>query len=78
MLDAGVELAGVNVMTMDYGTSRAKGQSMVDAGDRRPQRPLTVNSAGSTTATGDPIGTSDAVERASGATPMIGQNDVAG
>ena len=31
MLEAGVDLAGVNVMTMDYGSSRADGDIQADA-----------------------------------------------
>lgn len=76
MLDAGVDLAGVNVMTMDFGGSRAEGQSMIDA---------TTDSLESThdqlqalySASGHPIGPATVWKRM-GATPMIGQNDVAG
>lgn len=76
MLDAGVDLAGVNVMTMDFGGSRAAGQSMIDA---------TTDSLEAThdqlqsiySASGSPIGPATVWKRM-GATPMIGQNDVAG
>ncbi|MET0929423.1 MAG: carbohydrate-binding protein [Aeromicrobium sp.] len=76
MLDAGVDLAGVNVMTMDFGGARAEGQSMIDA------------TTDALEATHDQLGTLYAgsgidlgpatVWKRMGATPMIGQNDVAG
>jgi chitinase len=76
MLDAGVDLAGVNVMTMDFGGSRAEGQSMIDA---------TTASLESThdqletlySAANRALGPATLWKRM-GATPMIGQNDVAG
>jgi chitinase len=68
-----VDLAGVNVMTMDYGQSRAKGQSMQAASQRalsETQRQLGIlyQRAG--------IRLSDKTLWSKlGATPMIGQND---
>ena len=74
MLDAGVDLSGVNVMTMDFGTSRRDGQSMADASIaalNATHRQLD----GLYTAAGKPIGPATLWKRM-GATPMIGQNDV--
>lgn len=76
MLDAEVELSGVNLMTMDYGGSREKGQSMLDA---------SISSLNAThkqlsqiyARAGEDVGPST-LWRRMGATPMIGQNDVAG
>lgn len=76
MLDAKVDLAGVNIMTMDFGASKAEGASMLQA------------STAAATAThaqltaqykehGQEIG-ADSLWRKIGLTPMIGQNDVAG
>lgn len=76
MLDAGVELSGVNVMTMDYGESRIEGMSMLDASLaalNETHRQLTDVYA----AAGTPIGPAT-LWRRMGATPMIGQNDVPG
>lgn len=74
MLAAGVDLAGVNIMTMDYGESRVAGQSMLQA------------SVGAAEATHAQLGTAYAgaqqelgvqtLWRKIGLTPMIGQNDV--
>ncbi|MET1038370.1 MAG: hypothetical protein ABW075_08855 [Aeromicrobium sp.] len=76
MLDAGVDLAGVNVMTMDYGDARVEGQSMIDA---------TTDALQATHAQLQPIYSRDGRElgpatvwKRMGATPMIGQNDVPG
>lgn len=75
LLDGGVDLAGVNAMTMNYSNSREKGQSMADASKSaliQTQRQLgilyqraniTLNSA--------------TLWSKIGATPMIGQNDIA-
>ena len=76
MLDAGVKLSGVNVMTMDFGSSRAKGQSMIDASiaalnATHGQLQSLYSKAGK------PLGPNTLWKRM-GATPMIGQNDVAG
>lgn len=74
MLRTGVDLAGVNAMTMDYGSSRADGQSMLDATTgalTSTQRQLKIlySRAGTELS-------SAAVWLKLGATPMIGQNDV--
>ncbi|GAB3546244.1 glycosyl hydrolase family 18 protein [Arthrobacter tumbae] len=74
MLDGGVDLAGVNVMTMDYGGSREPGVSQLDA---------SIAAARATHAQlgilYDRAGTSlgpQTLWRKIGLTPMIGQNDV--
>ncbi|MFS0795454.1 chitinase [Microbacterium sp. 1P10AE] len=73
MLDAGVDLAGVNAMTMDYGTDLG-GRSMADVSEHaltavHDQLRDTYAHAG--------LSLSDATAWAKvGATPMIGQNDV--
>ena len=75
MLAAGVDLAGVNVMTMDYGASR-DGLSMVEAtegaltGTHRQLKTLYGRQ-------GIELGTKELWNKV-GMTPMIGQNDVAG
>jgi chitinase len=72
-LSHGVDLAGVNAMTMDYGSSKGVGQSMLDATTSaltETQRQLGVlyRQAGTTL--------SDATLWSKiGVTPMIGQND---
>lgn len=72
----GVDLAGVNVMTMDYGTSRSNNQSMKEASvnalnETHRQIGILFSQAG--------INLSDATLWFKiGATPMIGQNDIAG
>lgn len=76
MLLAGVDLAGVNIMTMDYGASREAGQGMLQA---------SIAAAESThdqldalyRSTGTGLGR-QSLWRRIGLTPMIGQNDVAG
>lgn len=76
MLSADVNLAGVNVMTMDYGESRDKAESMQKASERaliETHRQLGVlfGQAG--------INLSNAsLWKRIGATPMIGQNDIVG
>ncbi len=74
LLSGGVDLAGVNLMTMDYGGSKEADQSMYDASQKAlvqthrqlgilyKQAGITLNSA--------------SLWRKIGATPMIGQNDV--
>jgi len=74
MLGNGTDLAGVNVMTMDYGESKEREQSMHDASSNAltqthrqldilyKQAGIALNSA--------------TLWRKVGATPMIGQNDV--
>jgi chitinase len=76
MLDAGVDLAGVNLMTMDYGDSREKGQSMLEA---------TTDAAKAAHSQLDTLYSRHGVNLGPkelwnkiGITPMIGQNDVAG
>jgi len=74
-LAAGVDLAGVNVMTMDYGQSRSDGQSMLDAStsalsNTHRQLGIIYGQAGTDL-------TSATLWSKIGATPMIGQNDVA-
>ena len=74
MLANGVDLAGVNIMTMNYGQSRVTGQTMEQASERaliETQRQLGIlyKNAG--------INLSDStLWKKIGATPMIGQNDV--
>jgi chitinase len=73
MLAGGVDLAGVNVMTMDYGQSRSNGQSMLDASKSaltQAHRQLGIlyqrHNVQLSSAT---------VWSKIGATPMIGKND---
>lgn len=72
-LNNGVDLAGINVMTMDYGNSKDKTQSMSDASksalsETHRQLGILYKNSG--------IQLSDAsLWRKIGATPMIGQND---
>lgn len=76
MLAAGVDLAGVNVMTMDYGQSRSKSMTMADAAIAAAEsthRQLTVLYSRA----GIDLGP-QALWRKIGVTPMIGQNDVPG
>ncbi|MFA9262537.1 MAG: chitinase, partial [Undibacterium sp.] len=73
MLSSGVDLAGVNLMTMDYGAGRAEGQTMLDASQKaliETHRQLGVlyQRAGINL-------NSVSLWRKVGATPMIGQND---
>jgi chitinase len=75
-LDSGVELAGVNIMTMNFGGSRSNGSSMGEASVdalRSTQRQL----HGMLQRRGELIGLESVWPRI-GATPMIGQNDIAG
>lgn len=74
MLSSGVDLAGVNVMTMDYGASREEGQGMLDASksaliETHRQLGVLYKQAGISL-------NSNSLWRKVGATPMIGQNDV--
>ncbi|MGY3318287.1 chitinase [Arthrobacter sp. TE12232] len=76
MITAGVDLAGVNAMTMDYGGSKLPGRSMYEnavSAAEATHRQLT----GLYRAAGSELG-SETVWRKVGLTPMIGQNDVAG
>lgn len=74
MLAAGVDLAGVNVMTMDYGGSKDATQTMYEASrsalvETHRQLGVLYRQVGVTYDTGSLWGKI-------GATPMIGQNDV--
>ncbi|GGL43995.1 glycosyl hydrolase family 18 [Phycicoccus endophyticus] len=75
-LSAGVRLSGVNAMTMDYGDSRPEGQSMGEAAV------AALNSTHAQLATlYDTMGrhrTAAQLWHGMGATPMVGQNDLAG
>ncbi|MEC5181937.1 chitinase [Arthrobacter sp. CG_A4] len=75
-ISAGTELAGVNVMTMDYGGSRLPGRSMyenaVSAAEATHGQLTTLYRAAGTELGGE------TVWRKIGLTPMIGQNDIAG
>ncbi|MCB5273988.1 putative bifunctional chitinase/lysozyme [Arthrobacter sp. SO5] len=76
MIAAGTDLAGVNVMTMDYGGSKLPGRSMyenaVSAAEATHGQLTTLYKAA-----GSELG-SGTVWRKVGLTPMIGQNDIAG
>ena len=76
LLTAGVNLSGVNLMTMDFGSSRAAGQSMADAATQALQSAHGQLSTLYRRA-GQPLG-SKALWNKLGATAMIGQNDVPG
>ena len=74
MLSQNVDLAGVNVMTMDYGASREQGQTMSEASKRalvetHRQIGVLYKQAGINLNKGS-------LWQKIGATPMIGQNDV--
>jgi chitinase len=74
VLESGLDLAGVNVMTMNYGASNAASDTMSEASKKALQethRQLTVlyKLAGLNL-------TSTTIWNKLGATPMIGQNDV--
>lgn len=76
MLSTGVDLAGVNAMTMDYGSSRAQSQSMLDTTTgaltaMHGELKILFSRAGKDLS-------SPTVWSKIGATPMIGQNDVPG
>lgn len=75
-LAAGVDLAGVNIMTMDYGASRQSGESMLQASKDAAEATHTqldevFRKAGANYG-------SETLWRKIGLTPMIGQNDVQG
>jgi chitinase len=74
MLASGVDIAGVNVMVMDYGASREGGQSMLEASKQATiathrQLGVLYKQAGINLNSGS-------LWRKIGTTPMIGQNDV--
>lgn len=76
MLDGKVDLAGVNIMTMDYGGSKIAGTTMLEASTAAAEAThaqlRTVYKAA-----GEELG-SESLWRKIGLTPMIGQNDVLG
>lgn len=74
MLAAGVDLAGVNIMTMDYGASRVAGQSMLQASVAAAE--ATHAQLGKVYAAADQELGEQTLWRKLGLTPMIGQNDV--
>jgi chitinase len=76
LLAKGVDLAGINVMTMDYGSSRTTGQSMLEASKSaltQTHRQLGALYQRAST----PLNSATLWSKI-GATPMIGQNDIAG
>lgn len=74
LLDVGVDIAGVNAMTMNYGASKEQGTTMADASEQalsELHRQLMALYAQH----GTPLSSEGAWKKI-GATPMIGQNDV--
>lgn len=74
LLKGGVDIAGVNIMTMDYGQSRPAGQDMAAASiaaleQTKRQLGILYEQAGTYLS-------SASLWRKLGATPMIGQNDI--
>jgi len=76
MLAAQVDLAGVNLMVMDYGSSRDASQTMYETAVAAADATHAQLEAVYTSA-GQDLGTR-AIWRKMGLTPMIGQNDEAG
>lgn len=76
MLDAGVDLTGINAMTMNYGESKARGSSMASVSIEALES--THDQVASLFADAGNRLTPSQVWHRIGATPMIGQNDVAG
>ena len=76
MLKAGVDLAGVNIMAMDYGATKPKGTSMGDAA-RSALNAARAQLGAAYRRAGHPLTTGQLWARL-GATAMIGRNDVAG
>ncbi|QCB99117.1 glycosyl hydrolase family 18 [Arthrobacter sp. PAMC25564] len=76
MITAGVDLAGVNAMTMDYGGSKLAGRSMYENAVSAAEATHGQLSA-LYRAAGRELG-SEMVWRKIGLTPMIGQNDIPG
>jgi len=74
MLDAGVDVAGVNIMTMNYGDSREKRETMGEASIRALQ--ATHRQLTSLYRLAELELSSATIWRKLGATPMIGQNDI--
>lgn len=77
MLAAGVDLAGVNVMTMNYGGSRTGGTSMRGATEQALHATWRQLGDAYRRAGAAPL-ESELLWRKIGATPMIGRNDVEG
>ena len=75
MIAAKVELAGVNVLTMDYGASLATGESLATA-NRSALTHVAQQLSSVYTRAGFALTAAQAWQHL-GATPMIGQNDVA-
>jgi chitinase len=75
MLAAGVKLAGVNALTMDYGQSLPAGESL-PAADESALTHLSRQLVSAYASRGVGLGASQAWQLV-GATPMIGQNDSA-
>jgi chitinase len=73
LLSKGVDVAGVNVMTMNYGQSLKKGQSMADGS--RSALTQTVRQLGILYKKAGINLSSSTLWSKMGATPMIGQND---
>lgn len=76
LLSKGVDIAGINVMTMDYGDSLAKGQDMLSGSES-----ALIQTARQLGVLYDKAGihlNDDTLWRKLGATPMIGQNDTSG
>lgn len=76
MLAANVDLAGVNLMTMNYGASRDSSESMYETSVAAAEA-THVQLQETYTASGRELGT-HALWRKIGLTPMIGQNDEPG
>jgi chitinase len=76
LLEGGVDLAGVNLMTMNFGGTRAAGQSMAEAseqGARSAHAQLKALYGGLGQVVGD-----QTLWAKIGLTPMLGQNDLLG
>lgn len=76
LLSGKVDLAGVNVMTMDYGQSRPDGQSMLEASENALTQ--THRQLGILYQQANIHLNSTSLWAKIGATPMIGQNDIPG
>lgn len=76
MLEGTVELAGVNIMTMDYGGSKDPSSTMLEASTAAAVATHT-QLATLYKASGQDLG-SESLWRKIGLTPMIGQNDIVG
>lgn len=76
MLNAKVDLSGVNIMTMDFGGSKSAGSTMLEASTQAAES-THAQLATLYRDNGQDLGT-DSLWRKVGITPMIGQNDIAG